>query len=221
MYVSLRSEGCFMRMRRLVVCSTLVAAGLVVGWQGDPGAADLNIAYDEIVKFVVRGTPPPIGSFDTDMRITMVTNESTTCRTTPRRFSNVRSTNASRSISPKRLITSRIPTATQTPAKQSGILAHGYASTNSIAIQKTMGSCRNASFDVARTAYFSDYPIAHAYCPLHKSVRHPETVTEMMPLRAARALSTHDDGRQRRERPGHAGRRRVMFEIPADYKKAP
>lgn len=371
-----------MRMRRLVFCSTLVTAGLVIGWQGDAGAADPNIAYDEIVRFVVSGTPPPIGSFDTDYaaiaapktavtakpaaaaqkkrglfggivsalvrggdpasaivgnaagnaaadagdamatrmgggmfegmlagfarftngtllhyayyngyeRIDDVQNNTATIlkcaqhqrialdltkktyhienpdgdtnETARDRANDAPSPGCMPSKAPRVMPGTAVMSIASTtkvlaPAKQSGILAHGYVSTNSMAIEKATGSCRNASFGVAQTAYFSDYPIAHAYCALPKSVRHPETVTEMMPppegckitpvMHASGPMLPSDRlalyqlmtmGGNGSSAPGMPGggvsfvteRGNIktlgtvdasLFEIPADYKKAP
>ncbi len=294
-----------MRMRRFVSCTTLVACGFIVAGPGGAGAADPNIAYDEIVKFVVGGTPPPVGAFDTDYAAIAAPKVAATAKpvaAAPKRrglfggivgalagggdpasaiagnaagnaasdagdamagrigegmldgmsagfarFTNgtlihyayyngyeriddVASNTAtilkcaqhqrivldlakktyrienpdgdanetardragasvSRGCTPSKaprmtpgtaVMSMTSTTKVLAPAKQSGILAHGYASTNTMAIEKATGSCKNSSFNVALIAYFSDYPLARAYCPLPKSVRHPESVTEMM-----------------------------------------
>ena len=294
-----------MRMRRFVFCGSLVAAGLVVAWPGGAGAAAPNIAYDEIVKFVVSGTPPPIGSFDTDYAAIAAPKVAATAKPAAAkkrglfggivgalagggdpasaiagnaagnamadagdamavrigdgmfagmaaglaRFTNgsllhyayyngyeriddvqsntatilkcvqhqrialdlanktyrIENTDAESSDSgrdrasvnsssrgctpakaPRSIPGTAVMSMTSTtralaPAKASGILARGYASTNSMAIEKATGSCKNMSFSVAQTTYLSDYPIASAYCPLPKAIRHPQAVTEMMP----------------------------------------
>jgi len=58
--------------------------------------------------------------------------------------------------------------------------ARGYTSTNTIAIQKSTGSCKDGSFGVSQTAYYSAYEIPRAYCPLPKTLRHPQTPADMV-----------------------------------------